>query len=402
MSGEIIKQFLVGLGFEIDESSLKKFNNSIGSAATRVTALFAAITASTAGIVFGVSKISDSFEQMGYEYRIIAPMLNKQLYLRQELLKAYKATGINIVQVVQNSVRLNLSLAKTKFALEAIYKSVGSRFFTLLTQQSDLFRDRLYKNLPKIQNFLERFIKFVFKAFEAITELGIRLWSILGRVYDFFERLDKATDGWSTKILAFIAAWQLLNLSFLATPFGLLLAGFLAILALYDDFKTFKEGGKSFFDWTKIVPEVDALLAVLSQLLNIIIEIGGALKNTFTLNWSGLLGNLKQIANAFVVISEAIDSVVRHLGGGVINKLLDFRDSIDNAVGLGAGTQPLGVGGSQSAQTNVHVNQQTQVNVNSSADANAVGKSVAGEQSRVNFNYLQNLKGAVNPGPVNK
>ena len=128
MTGEVIKSFLVGLGFDVDDAGLAKFNKSIKDATLKVTALYGSINATTGLIVKGLSDISEGFESIGYQYRIIAPSINKAILLRQELFKAYRAAGINIVQVVRNAVLLNFSLTKTKYALEAIYKSVGSRF----------------------------------------------------------------------------------------------------------------------------------------------------------------------------------------------------------------------------------------------------------------------------------
>src|SRR5882757_2288570 len=117
MTGEVIKSFLVGLGFDIDDASLAKFNKSIAQAATRVTALYGAIQVAATGIAYGITEISKGFEEMGYEYHIIAPAINKALLLRQELLRAYQAAGVNITKVIQNSIKLNLSLDKTKIAL---------------------------------------------------------------------------------------------------------------------------------------------------------------------------------------------------------------------------------------------------------------------------------------------
>ena len=121
--GEVIKSFLVGLGFDVDDSSLSVFNNSIKTAALRVTALYGTINAFAGSMVYAFSKISEGFEEMGYQYHIIAPAINKAIVLRQELLKAYSSAGINIRKVIVDSIRLNMSLAKTKFAMEAIYKS---------------------------------------------------------------------------------------------------------------------------------------------------------------------------------------------------------------------------------------------------------------------------------------
>ncbi len=267
MTGEVIKSFLVGLGFDVDDSSLSKFDQAISSATVKVAALYTAIRVTAAGIGLGIAEISESFETMGYEYKLIAPAINKAMVLRRELLKAYSATGVNLIKVIQSSVKLNFALTKTKFAFEAIYKSVGSRFFGLLTEQTDKFRKRLYDNLPQIQNVLEHIVQFIFKAFEATSALGGRLGSILGRVYDGLVALNKATDGWSTRILGVIAAWRLLSLGFLATPFGLLLAGFVALLHLWDDFKTFKEGGESLIDWgNRTTLVITGLVAIIGTL----------------------------------------------------------------------------------------------------------------------------------------
>lgn len=418
MTGEVIKSFLVGLGFGVDDASLAKFNKAIDSAAIRVTALYASIKIAAAGIVFGISKISEGFEQMGYEYRIIAPAINKALVLRRELLKAYSTAGLNITKVIQSSVKLNLSLEKTKFAFKAIYDSVGSRFFELIRKNSDAFREKLYKNMPQIQNVLERLIKFVFKAVEATTALGVRLWSVLTRVYEFFAKLDEKTQGWSTKIIAVVAAWKLLNLSFLATPLGIILSLGLAILALYDDLKTFMEGGKSFINWgsdtTKIIVGIvgavsalatgiyavvlamrawAAIQAVLNALMlfnPIVLIIGAvvvllALIAELTLRWGKLTEDIKSIGSFF---------------GGIGGKILDFvsgggvAGNLQNGMGGVPSSNPLG-SNVQNYQTNQNVQQQTAITINGSADANAVGKAVAGEQSRVNFDMVRNMRGSV-------
>lgn len=374
MTPDVIKEFLVGLGFGVDDSSLAKFNKAIASATLRVTALYAASKAMATAVVYGISKISEGFEQLGYEYRIIAPAINKALILRRELLKAYSAAGINITKVVQASVRLNFSLAKTKFALEAIYKSVGSRFFELLTKQSDIFRKRLYDNLPRIQNFLERLVQSVFHFVDALTQFGSRVFSILGRIYDFLVGLDRVTGGWSTAILAVAAAWRILNLAFLATPLGLIITGITALIALWDDLQVFREGGKSLFNWSKAIPVIDAIGKAIGYVVD---------KTAQLVDYLSKLSIFSAIAG----VGEAVASFL--LGPNV-------------AANAGAGGTAQGflaapmVGSNVTNNngTNQNVTQQTNINVQGVADAGAVGKAVSSEQSRVNFDMVRNLKGA--------
>jgi hypothetical protein len=419
VSGEVIKSFLVGLGFGVDDASLAKFNKAIVSATIKVAALSTAVVGMAAGITKAVTGISADFEKMGYEFRIIAPAINKALVLRNELLKAYSAAGINITQVVQNSVKLNMSLEKTKFILEALYKSVGSRFFTYITKQSDQFRENIYKNLPKIQNALEKFIKFIFKSLEAVTDLGTRLWSILTRVYDFFVMLDAKTEGWSTIVLGLIAAWKLLNLSFLASPLGILLSLGLAVLALYDDFKTFKEGGKSLIDWgseaTKIFVAFGGAIAAivaafyawkvatsaLSQALKVYEAIQAAVNVVMALNPVGLivLG-----VTALIALLTTLDAKWSIFGGHLSGFFSGIGGKIMGLVGGAASdfqgstlgkfvANPIGTSVQNSNQSTA-LHQQTNINVVGAADAQQTGKSVASQQGRVNRDLVDNMVGS--------
>lgn len=403
MGGEVIKSFLVGLGFGVDDASLSKFNKAIANASLRVTALYASIKVAAAGIFWGISKISEGFEQMGYEYRIIAPAINKALMLRQALLSAYRAAGINITKVVQESVKFNFSLAKTKFALEAVYKSVGAKFLPLLTKQMDVFRSKIYANMPRIQDALTRFVNFIFKAFDATVILGTRVWSILERVYDFFRDLDQSTDGWSTRILGAIAAWKLLNLSFLATPLGMIITGLVGILALFDDFKTWQEGGESLFDWTPFLPVIAAVKDALGDVKNVLGNISmvvfgviDAFIKLITLDFSGFKNVM---VNMFSDISDAISNLISgffsliKVGGSLVDWATDVfgkshAATTNNAVNSPSPLLP------QSAGVNQKVSQETHILVQGSADASATGKAVAGEQSKVNFDLTRNLKGA--------
>jgi hypothetical protein len=408
MTGEVIKEFLVGLGFEVDSASLSKFNQSIASATLRVTALYTAVNAAATGIVYAISGVSKGFEDLGYELKILAPAINKALILRQEMYRAYSSAGVDLVKVVQSAAKLNLSFEKTKIALQAVYRSTASRFFELLTKQSDMFRQKIYANMPRIQAVLERMIKFIFKALEAVTTLGVRLWSILTRVYDFFVLLDRETDGWSTKILGLVAAWNLLNLSFLATPLGMLLAGLVAILALFDDFKTWQEGGKSLFDWSSFVPVIEAVTKYLTSMWGTIknislavYELISAFTKLFTLDIAGFwaaLGRsgdrivdvfknlLGQIKGVWSVLSSVGSWGAQLLGNG------NAAANIQGAVG-GSAVSPVG-SNVQNSQNNQNVQQQTTIHVQGVPDAQAAGKAVSNEQGRVNQQLVRDLRGA--------
>lgn len=424
MGDEVIKSFLVGLGFGVDDASLAKFNKAILSATARVTALYASVKLSAAGIFYAITKISAGFEEVGYNLRLVAPAMNKMLILRAAMLDAYKKAGINLVQVVKQSILFNYSLAKTKYALEAVYKSVGARFLPMLTKQMDIFRLKIFQNMPKIQDQLMKFVKFIFKAFEATVELGSRLWSMLGRVYDFLKVLDNATGGWSTKILLALAAWKLLNLGFLATPIGMLIAGFTALLALWDDFKTFREGGQSLINWgsdfTKILVGVAGAIGgvvaafyawnvaskafvAISTLVETVMAALDAESITLAIAMAVIeapFWAVVGVIGALVAALTAVDAKWNLFGGhisgffsGIGSHIMDFLGgSNTGALQALQNQQPLMP---QSGGVNQKVNQETNINVHGAADANSVGKAVASEQGKVNFDMTRNLKGAI-------
>lgn len=413
MNGETIKSFLVSLGFGVDESSLAKFNKSITAATVKVTALYTSINVLAAGVAKAITGISGDFEDLGYELKILAPAINKALVLRQEMFKAYAAAGINFERTVVSAARLNLSITKTKIALEAIYRSVGARFFPLLIKQSDLFRKKLYENMPKIQDALEKFVKIVFKALEIVTSLGLRVWEILSAVFGFFVRLNEATGGWSTVILGVVAAWRLLNLSFLATPLGMIIAGIVALIALWDDFKVWKDGGQSLFNWTNVVPIIDAVTNALGSLWDIAKNLIGVLLNlwsviakVFKSDFSGafdsflavvnkLYGALSGVLNLLKDI-WALNGAIGHVAGSALASFFSGPNSAQNLQNNPIG-RPLAnpVGSNvQNSQVNQNVHQQTSINVMGSADASATGQAVASQQGKVNFDLTRNFKPA--------
>lgn len=71
----------------------------------------------------------------------------------------------------------------------------------------------------------------------------------------------------------FIGLLKLFRLAFLASPIGIILALGAALAALYDDYKTWKEGGKSIFDWSKWTNGIDTIINKIKDFLDILDKI---------------------------------------------------------------------------------------------------------------------------------
>ncbi|MEQ1123456.1 phage tail tape measure protein [Acinetobacter seifertii] len=68
----------------------------------------------------------------------------------------------------------------------------------------------------------------------------------------------------------FIGLLKLFRLAFLASPIGIILALGAALALLYDDYKTWCEGGKSLFDWSKWTNGIDTIINKIKDFLDIL------------------------------------------------------------------------------------------------------------------------------------
>src|SRR5690606_14919023 len=113
MAGSLIKEYLVGLGFEVNDSSFKKFNSSVKTGELSVVALSAATIAAAASIAAFVTKMA----------RQIAVMQNAALTTRStageidKLGFIAKQKGADIGAVTSSLESLNKAAGMAKLGL---------------------------------------------------------------------------------------------------------------------------------------------------------------------------------------------------------------------------------------------------------------------------------------------
>ena len=348
MSSETIKEFLVGLGFQVDEGGLQKFNQGITKATIAVTAIGTAAVAAAgmftsfvAGVAnkfdavgdladrvnttaeeilrlgyvatlsgssveaanssienlsriageaalgvgrgaaafkeFGISakdqngnlkdtsvllaevgdKIKDMgrgeqiavLQKLGIDPTMIGVLTSDISGLAEEFNQLYKNAGIDANKAAEQSGEFNDSMDRLGMTFDAIKSAVGLKFMGQLRMGIDTLRKFLVENMPKIINAVSPIINLVLRIAEAFIKIVGRIGSAVGAIIGFLGDLNDKTNGWAGYILAAAAAWKFLNLSFLASPIGILLSLAAVVALLIDDFLTFKEGGDSLIDW---------------------------------------------------------------------------------------------------------------------------------------------------------
>lgn len=124
-----------------------------------------------------------------------------------------------------------------------------------------------------------------------------------------------------------VSAWQLLNAEFLKSPIGIVIALGSALFALYDDYKTWKEGGQSLLPWDKWEPEIEAALKSLGELRDSVKAIGveiAKLLNINLKNWTlkGDIDNLTKQFGEFGKMIKMIGDLINAINEGVGKMLM--------------------------------------------------------------------------------
>lgn len=348
MSGTVIKEFLVGLGFQVDEAGLSKFDEGISSASINIAAFGVASVAAAGAVIAFVGSVADQLDavgdvadrigttaeelmrlqyvatlsgssadaaassmeslgriageaaqgigrgakvfadlgisakdatgklkpttqlladvgdkikdlsrqeqvavlsKLGIDPSMIGAITGGMQELASEFDELYKAAGVDLNKAAEASGTFNDALDRLGMTFDAVKTAVAVKFMPQIARGIDTVRQFLVQNLPKIIGAVQPIFGLILNIAESFITLAARVASGIGVILGWFVKMNDATNGWAAYLLAAAAAWKYLNLSFLMTPIGMLIALAAVVALLIDDFLTFKEGGDSLIDW---------------------------------------------------------------------------------------------------------------------------------------------------------
>ncbi|QAB30891.1 hypothetical protein [Pantoea ananatis] len=396
MNADVIKDFLISLGFQVDESGARKFDATIANTTLQAVKLGAAVEAAalsvvaytakiasgldnlywasqrTGATVAGIQQIGFAVSQLGgtvagarssleslahfmrnnpgaegflnrlgvqtrdaqgnmrdmasiftgvgdklsnmpyYRANQYAQMLgideNTLMAMRRgvgqfsaQYTQMAKAIGYNADTAAVSSNRFMTSLRSFGEMAGMAQDKIGSNLAGGLAGSIDTLRKQVIDNFPKIEAALTGGIKLTLWLADSVGKVVFRLIEAAGDIRDWWGTLDKSTRQLIEIFGALMVAWKLLNTAFLTSPVGIVTALGLAIFALYDDYKVWKEGGKSLIDWKKWQPDIDAALKAIKELRSSIRDAGdqvARLLNIDLKNWT-LKGDIASLTKQF-------------------------------------------------------------------------------------------------------
>lgn len=241
-----------------------------------------------------------------------------------------KAIGFNADQAAASSNRFMTSLRSFGEMASMARDKIGSNLAGGLAGSLDKLRRHILDNFPRIEQTLTKAIKGILWLGDVIGRLFFRIIEGAADLIDWWGNLDKSTKQLIGLFGALTLALKILNSTFWMSPIGLITALAAAIALLWEDYKTWKEGGQSLIDWAKWKPEVDAALKMTRDLQKTVGDLAKALAKLLNIDpksWS-----LKWDFNNF--ISQM----------GEFGKMLNMIADLLNAIKDGNWSQAASIG----------------------------------------------------------
>lgn len=168
-----------------------------------------------------------------------------------------KAIGFNTDQAALSSNRFMTSLKSLGEMAGMARDKIGSNLADGLAGQIDNLRKKIIENFPKIEVTITKVIKGILWLGEIVGRVAFRIVDGVGDIIEWWGKLDAETKTLIEVIGGLVVAMRILNSTFWMSPIGLITGLIVALGLLWEDYKTWKEGGNSLIDWEKWQPAID-------------------------------------------------------------------------------------------------------------------------------------------------
>ncbi|QET51514.1 hypothetical protein [Klebsiella michiganensis] len=229
-----------------------------------------------------------------------------------------KAIGFNPEKAAAASNRFMTSLRSLGEMAGMARDKIGSSLADGLTGSLDRLRRQILDNFPKIEGAITATVKGILWAGEMVGRVIYRLIQLGQSISSWWDSLDKQSQELIELLGALTAAWWLLNRAMLASPITWVLGLAAAIALLWEDYQTWKEGGKSLIDWGKWKPEVDAAVKLVGDLKKTVTDLGIALAKllnidpkSWSLKWdfSNFITQMGEFSKMLSLIGDLLNAI---------------------------------------------------------------------------------------------
>ncbi len=203
---------------------------------------------------------------LGIDERTLQALIRGTGQFSEQLKAMYRAAGVDATAAAKGSAVFMQQLRGLGAALQVLRDKVALSLEHGVGGDIDRLRKLLVDNFGRISAVIVEVSQFVVRLGDALVRLSGRAAELIGPIVDWFDHLDTSNKKWIETIGLTLFAWRALSKGILATPLGRTLAAFSALLLLFDDFRTWKEGGKSAIDWSKWIGDINDVEASVKKI----------------------------------------------------------------------------------------------------------------------------------------
>ncbi|WP_426576679.1 transglycosylase SLT domain-containing protein [Xenorhabdus stockiae] len=200
---------------------------------------------------------------------------------------------------------------------------VGGELARVLTPSIEKLTKLILDKWPTIEKVIMSVTKAIMTMSEVLGQMVYRGVQGIQDIISWWQRLDEGSKDLIKVFGAIAVAWWALNQKFLFSPIGIITALLAALFLLYDDYKTWQEGGKSLIDWSKWEGTLKQLEEGIKQIKDWLLEIKDSVGGWETIFWgfaiffagkwlTSILGTLGKVTKA--VSSSGLTKLLRRAG----------------------------------------------------------------------------------------
>lgn len=229
-----------------------------------------------------------------------------------------KAIGYNADVAAVSSNKFMTSLRSFGLMAGMARDKIGSNLANGLAGSIDTLRRQIMENFPKIEGVITATVKGILWAGEVIGRIVYRLIQVGQGISDWWDSLDRQSQELIELIGGLTAAWWLLNRAMMASPVTWVLGLVAAIALLWEDYQTWKEGGKSFVDWEKWQGEIDTAIINITDLRDSVSTLVKALgkllgidPKSWSLKWdfSNFISQMGEFGKMLNLIADLLNAI---------------------------------------------------------------------------------------------
>ncbi|ENG6107593.1 lytic transglycosylase [Serratia liquefaciens] len=167
-----------------------------------------------------------------------------------------QATGFDSQKAAEQSNKFMTQMRGLTSLFGIMRDKIGGNLAGGLADNLERLRKNILLNFPKIEGTITAVLKKVLSLADSIMTLVYRGVQGVGDLIKWWDKLDSGTQHLIQVLGGLLVAWRVLNSAFLTSPIGIISALAASLVLLYDDYKTWKEGGNSLIDWKSWEPGV--------------------------------------------------------------------------------------------------------------------------------------------------